>query len=358
MTSHPFAIVVDLDGDGAHPAASVAASHSASAAERVRRIAAALGRRAVAAERAGFTAVTFDDPPVPVGAPGSIDAVQRAAFAAPLTSAIGLIPVVQSVYAEPFHLATQLASLDLASGGRAGWIVGADPDVAIAARYGREPVTATVARRDAADTVEASRVLWDTWEDDAVVRDTDTWRYLDRDRVHYADFTGRDWSVKGPSIVPRPPQGQLPIAADASEASPAGTDITLVQRTRTVDAVRDAGAQRVWLELEVVLDRAGRAASDRLATLDAHELWVPRAERYVGDAEGLVALLTRLTGVVDGVRVRPAEIDVDADELGRAVIPALRRAGVFRSPTAGDTLRTSLGLPVAVNRNTREAVPA
>lgn len=353
MTSHPFAIVVDLDADGAHPA-----SAASSPAERAPRIAGALAARVAAAERAGFTAVTFDDPPVPPGTPGSIDAVQRAAFAAPLTSAIGLIPVVQSVYAEPFHLATQLASLDIASHGRAGWIVGADPDVAIAARYGREPVTASVARRDAADTVEAARVLWDTWEDDAVVRDTVTWRYIDRDRVHYADFPGRDWSVKGPSIVPRPTQGQLPIGADAAHASPAATDITLVQHTRAVDTVRDAGAQRVWLELEVVLDRAGRTARDRLADLDARQVWIPHAERYVGDAAGLIDLLTRLADIVDGVRIRPAVLDADVDELGRAVLPALRRAGQFRSPTPGDTLRASLGFPEAVNRHTREVVPA
>jgi alkanesulfonate monooxygenase SsuD/methylene tetrahydromethanopterin reductase-like flavin-dependent oxidoreductase (luciferase family) len=315
MTSHPFAIVVDLDGD-----------------------ARTLARRAALAERAGFTAAVFTDPQVAPGQPGSIDAVQRAAFAAPLTAALGLIPVVQGVYAEPFHLATQLATLDLASAGRAGWLLGADPDAAIAGRYGRPAVTADVARRDAADTVEAARLLWDSWEDDAVVRDTRTWRYVDRDRLHYAEAIGRDWSVKGPSIIPRSPQGQLPVVAGAADASPASADIAVVQRASAADAARDAGAQRVWLELDVALTRAG-------------------------DASALVAELTRLTGVVDGVRIRPAEFDVDADEIGRAVIPELRRAGLFRSPTAGDSLRRTLGLSDTVNRHTaarpnREVVPA
>src|SRR5208337_5317910 len=66
---------------------------------------------------------------------------------------------------------------------------------------------------EAADAVEVVRRLWDSWEDDAVIRDVATGRYIDRGKLHYIDFTGEYFSVKGPSITPRPPQGQPVVAA-------------------------------------------------------------------------------------------------------------------------------------------------
>ena len=56
------------------------------------------------------------------------------------------------------------------------------------------------------------RRLWDSWEDDAIIRDVTTGRYVDIDKLHYIDFTGKFFSVKGPSITPRPPQGQPVVA--------------------------------------------------------------------------------------------------------------------------------------------------
>ena len=61
------------------------------------------------------------------------------------------------------------------------------------------------------------RRLWDSWEDDAVIRDVATGRFVDRDKLHYIDFTGKYFSVKGPSITPRPPQGQPVVAALAHQ---------------------------------------------------------------------------------------------------------------------------------------------
>ncbi len=66
---------------------------------------------------------------------------------------------------------------------------------------------------EAADYVEVLRRLWDSWEDDAEIRDVATGRFIDRDKLHYIDFEGRWFSVRGPSITPRPPQGQPVVAA-------------------------------------------------------------------------------------------------------------------------------------------------
>ena len=363
LKSTPFAIFVELDGDGAHPAAWRSAAHPPTELLTGGRIATTVR----AAERAGFTAATFEDSPLPPGSSaagergiiGRIEAVQRAAFAAPLTSSIGLVAVAHAVYSEPFHLSTQLATLDHVSAGRAGWLVGIDADAAIAAEYGRAAVSADSALADAADAVEVSRRLWDSWEDDAVIRERATGRYFDRERVHYADFEGESFSIIGPAIVPRPPQGQVVIFAGGPDAARVGADVALLTSIDQAADIRAAGVPRALLELEVVLDAAGVTAAERLAALDGHEPWAPsQRNRFVGTSRDLVAVLEELAGRsdgderVDGVRLIPAVLDIDLDEIGRAVLPELRRLGLFHSPTAGQSLRESLGLARPANRYT------
>ncbi|MDQ7876863.1 LLM class flavin-dependent oxidoreductase [Microbacterium sp. QXD-8] len=349
MSDTPFAVALELDADGAHPTASASPAGALSP----RRLAA----RVASAERLGFTAATFDDSPLPVGEVPRWDAVQRAAYAAPLTTALGLVPVAHVAYSEPFHVATQLASLDWASNGRGGWIVAASATQREAAAYGRTALSDEELRRERDDVIEVARRLWDSWEDDAVILDAATGRYLDADRLHYVDFEGESFSVKGPLITPRPPQGQLVVVAPAGTA---GIDVALVEGADTAEITdaaaraRAAGATRVWAEVEVVLDARGVTAERRLATLGP---WPSRSRlRHAGDTSGLVALLTDLSAAVDGVRLHVAELDVDLEEAGRAVLPALRSRIGFRSPRPGETLRDTLGLARPANRYAASAV--
>lgn len=349
MSDSPFAVAVELDADGAHPAASAASSGALSART--------LASRVTRAERFGFTAATFDDSPLPTGEVPRLDAVQRAALAAPLTSAIGLVPVVHTTYSEPFHVATQLASLDWVSHGRAGWIPGASRGACDGAAYGRTALSDEEIRRERDDVIEVARRLWDSWEDDAVIQDAATGRYLEADRLHYVDFEGETFSVKGPLITPRPPQGQLVVAAPGGAA---GIDIALVEGTDTAKLAqaaaraRSAGAGIVWAEVEVLLDARGVPGERRL---DALGPWPSAGRiRHVGEAAGLVALLSELSEAVDGIRLHVAEIDVDLEEVGRAVLPALRERTGFRSPRPGDTLRRALGLERPVSRYAPAAV--
>lgn len=78
--------------------------------------------------------------------------------------------------------------------------------------------------------------------------------------------------------------------------------------------------------------------------------------RYSGDAAGLVELITEVTSFANGVRLLPVDFDVDVQELGRAVLPALRRARVFTSPRAGEHLRDALGLAHPANRYAAQAL--
>ncbi|MEU2236869.1 LLM class flavin-dependent oxidoreductase [Streptomyces vietnamensis] len=222
-------LAVEIDGDGAHPAAWRRAAHSPGELLTPRRLA----RVAAVAENSGFTLVTLDDsilPPGPASGPvGRIGAVERAAFVAASTNVLGVAPVVATTYAEPFHISSQLASLDHVSAGRAGWVVGVEEDPAAARAWGRPVVEgADALAREARDGLRVVRDLWDSWEDDAVIRSVATSRYLDRSRLHAIDFTGETYSVKGPSIVPRPPQGR-PVVLARPGLVPAGlADVALV----------------------------------------------------------------------------------------------------------------------------------
>lgn len=358
-------LALELDGDGAHPAAWRAARHTPAellGGERIR-------ATVLAAESAGFHVATFSDGTLLPGESeigGRLDAVQRAAFAGPLTRSIVLVPEVDTVYTEPFHVATQLASLDYVTGGRAGWLVAAAATEQEAAAVGRDVVGAEALALEAGASVEISRRLWDSWEDAAVIRDAESGLYLDVDKLHYADFeTGPDfpgdgYSVKGPAIIPRPLQGQLPILAPASLLgdAPAGVDAVLVGApsvaalAAAAAGIRDrsGGTVAVIAELDVVLDARGQSAGERIAELDSHTPWLGSRARYTGDAAGLVEVLTELLAAADGVRLHPAVLDVDLDELSRLVLPELRRRGVLSPVVQDATFRDLLGLARPANR--------
>ncbi|MCW0214435.1 MAG: LLM class flavin-dependent oxidoreductase [Pseudonocardia sp.] len=345
----PLILAVELDGEGAHPQAWRRADHPPSALLTPARVRAV----AQAAENAGFTLATFDDAPLPpggTGPAGRIGAVERAAFAAGHTDVLGLAPVVSTTYSEPFHVSSQIASLDFAAAGRAGWVVATSPEPQVAAALGRPVVSGLLAlRREARDAVLLARDLWDSWEDDAAVRDVETGRYLDRDKLHYVDFEGETYSVKGPAIVPRPPQGQVVVLAPAGLLPADLADVELIDGpdVAAVGSVGTTAPVRI-AEIEVALDTPDLTAGARL---DALGPWAATARlRHVGSPEGLVTLLRELRGVVDGVRIRPAVLDEDLPVLSARVLPALFRAGLATRPKAGSSLRATFGLARPVSR--------
>ncbi len=348
-------VALELDGDGAHPAAWRKAHHEPRAllgGDRIR-------ETVQAADIAGFQVATFRDTrvvdPGTTGIAGRIDAIQRAAFAAPITRSIGLVPEAGTLFTEPFHVATQLASLDYSSLGRAGWLVNAENLEEEARSIGSKQLPDSDVTSEAADVVQASRRLWDTWEDDAVIRDVATGRYLDRTKLHYAEFEGERFSVKGPSIIPRPLQGQLVVFAPAGLIPAVEADVALVSAdtadalAQAAQAATAAGAPRTLVELDIILDSRGQTAEDRLGELDSFEEWEGGA-RYVGSADGLVELLTTLFAAADGVRLKPAVLDVDFPELAYKVLPELHRSGLVVPPVPGTTLRETFGLPRPANR--------
>ena len=261
-------------------------------------------------EEAGIGALTLSD--------GGLHPIHVAAHLAPLTRGLGLLPRTDAVYVEPFHLATQLMSLDHISHGRAGWLLQAETDPSAAAAVGRDLLGLEATAREAADVLEAARRVWDSWAPDAVVRDTERGVYVDASRLQYADVEAETFSVRGPAITPRSPQGLLPVLV--------------------ADTDRGAVGERASTELVdgrvLDLDVSGGARAEQLAARIASA----RDEGATGSASTAVRLV-RLVG-----------LDLEADPLGtaRELAAELRARDLVAGTSApGRTLRELLGLPEA-----------
>lgn len=324
---------------------------------------------AATAERGLLDFVTFDDaltpqrrrrPEIePRWQAGRLDAVLTASRLAPVTRHIGLIPVATVTHTEPFHVSKAIATLDFVSHGRAGWQVRVSSSQHESELFGRRDVSTVDLFDEASDAVEVSRRLWDSWEDDAVIRDVETGRFIDRDKLHYIDFVGKYFSVKGPSITPRPPQGQ-PVVTALAHARPAyefaarSADLVFItpkdgdDSLRTIlDELKEAGGTELKVYADVFVSFSG--------------ITDPRSDALVfeGTPEELVELITGWQHLgIDGIRLRPSVNANDLPVIVDDVVPILQREAGFRTAYRdGETLRERLGLPVAENRYTKVGQP-
>ncbi|MFM0159983.1 LLM class flavin-dependent oxidoreductase [Paraburkholderia sediminicola] len=135
------------------------------------------------------------------------------------TSKIGLAGTLSTSYSHPFTVARQFASLDLISGGRAGWNVVTSPLEGSAKNYGGEHPDHELRYEIADEYLEVVQGLWDSWDDGAFVRERESGRFFDRDKLHTLDHKGRFFQVAGPLNIQRSPQGQPVIfQAGASDS--------------------------------------------------------------------------------------------------------------------------------------------
>ena len=158
-----------------------------------------------------------------VGRPNTLAVL---AALAGVTEHIGLVGTLQTTFNEPVELAKQLATLDHLSEGRAGWNVVTSSDAFHGANFRRGGFLDHAERYTrAAEFVELSRELWDTWQHDAVVADLSAGRFADRSRIRNVDHHGPQFDVVGTFPVPRSPQGH-PVVVQAGERIPqAGSQV-------------------------------------------------------------------------------------------------------------------------------------
>lgn len=239
-------------------------------------------------------------------APGRLEAVVALPWVAtqlPNSAVIATIPALHSV---PFHISRALSAADFVSAGRTGWLPSTARHELFDHAYGKGyAVDAGQVVPKYEDFIRATQALWDSWDDDALILDKASGRYLDSDKVRRVDYRGVFFSTMGPLNAARPPQGHPLLMRDLADvpASTVAADVTVSTGARTADA-----------------------APIHLIKTDAAS--VEQAARTVRE------------GGADGLHL------IGRDAL--AALPALR-ASYPQAEGKGTTARARLGLPVPVN---------
>ena len=202
------------------------------------------------------------------------------------TKHLGLVGTATTSFNSPFNLVRRFASLDLISHGRAGWNVVTTGDAGTATNYGLDEHYDYDTRYGRAqEYVELARALWDSYEDDAFVRDRETARFLDPDKQHALNHEGIYFKVAGPLNLQRSPQGH-PVIFQAGDS----------------DQGRDLGAsvgEGIFTHAPDI--GSGQAFYDDIKT---------RARRFGRDPDELV--------IMPGVKVVVGDTDEEAREIEAA----------------------------------------
>ncbi|KKD06599.1 LLM class flavin-dependent oxidoreductase [Streptomyces sp. WM6386] len=181
-------------------------------------------RLAKSAERGTFDSLFLADGPQLWGniaqrPAGALEPLTLLTALATATEHIGLIATASTSYNSPYNLARKFASLDIISGGRAGWNIVTTAGAEAARNFGLDAEPAHAERyARAAEFLDVALKLWDSWEDDAIVGDKSAGVWGDDGKIHPPRHQGTYFSVEGALNVPRSPQGYpLLVQAGSSE---------------------------------------------------------------------------------------------------------------------------------------------
>ncbi|VFR49673.1 Nitrilotriacetate monooxygenase component A [plant metagenome] len=180
-------------------------------------------RVAQAAERGKFDAIFLADSVstdnLSTGPVTALEPTLVLTAVATATRHLGLIATASTSYNEPYNLARRFASLDLISGGRAGWNIVTTADLNSARSFGHDSVPDHAARyRRAEEFTHVVKALWNSWDDDAIVADQLSGRFTDPDKLHPVWHEGAFFTVKGLLNQPRSAQGH-PVLVQAGGSS-------------------------------------------------------------------------------------------------------------------------------------------
>lgn len=225
-----------------------------------------------------------------------------------VTKNIGFIATASTSYEDPYLLARKFASLDHLNGGRTGWNVVTSTDDATARNFSQAQQRVAADRYERANEfVDTVTELWDSWEDDAFIRDQASGQFFDPAKVHAPLHRGKHFSVDGPLNVSRSPQG-YPVVVQAGQSEP-GLELA----ARTAEVVFTAqqsleDAQAFYRNLKGRLVKYGRSP-DSLKIMPGVSVYVGRTEeearaklQQLNDLiqpEAGLALLAGLSGGVD-----------------------------------------------------------
>ncbi|MFF4569113.1 LLM class flavin-dependent oxidoreductase [Streptomyces sp. NPDC001410] len=181
-------------------------------------------RLARIAERGTFDSLFLADSPQLWGSvaqrpAGALEPLTLLTALATVTEHIGLIATASTSYNSPYNLARKFASLDIISGGRAGWNIVTTAGAEAARNFGLDGEPAHAERyARAAEFLGVALKLWDSWEDDAIVADKAAGVWGDDAKIHPPRHKGTYFSVEGALNVPRTPQG-YPLLVQAGSSA-------------------------------------------------------------------------------------------------------------------------------------------
>src|SRR5271168_2143224 len=176
-----------------------------------------------------------------------------------VTERIGLVATGSTTFDAPYHIARRFASLDHLSGGRAGWniVTTSNPDAAL--NFGlTEHVEHGERYRRAREFYDVVTGLWDSWADDAFIRDVADGIFFDPPKMHVLNHKGKYFSVRGPLNIARPIQG-WPVIVQAG-ASEAGRQLAAETAEAVFTAQSDLAAGReFYADVKDRMEKLGRA---------------------------------------------------------------------------------------------------
>ena len=285
----------------------------------------------------------------------AMDPVMLTAALSSVTSHIGLFAGADPTFDQPYNIARRFVSADQLSGGRAGWALVLGASGARAANFGlteAPPQSAQYAR--AREFAQVVLGLWDSWDDDAFVKDVASGRYFDPAKMHVLDHHGEHFTVRGPLNVARSPQGRPVIAHDGQDED--GLDLAAQVAEVVYGAPAEfAEAQAFYARLKGRLAQYGRA-SDSLKILPVVRVAVGKAKDVQAGA-GLTLsgtpdqitdqLQARFEAAAADGFILAAETALDdLEAFVDLVVPELQARGLFRTEYEGQFLRDRLGMAI------------
>jgi alkanesulfonate monooxygenase SsuD/methylene tetrahydromethanopterin reductase-like flavin-dependent oxidoreductase (luciferase family) len=295
-----------------------------------------------------------------------------------LTERIGLVATATTSYNEPYNVARKFASLDMISGGRAGWNVVTSGNLSEAFNFGREAHYEHGERYDRAlEFVDVVQGLWDSWDEDAFLRDRGTERYFDPAKLHTLNHKGEHFSVRGPLNVARSPQGQPVIFQAGLNPIVGRTEQEAEDKHQYLQSLihPDVGLELLSnalagfdlrpYDIDGPLPKAVYSVVPKGGTTSFHNVlrWAEAEnlsirqlyERYAGargqrTVKGTGAQIADqmeewfVNYGVDGFLIQPSHLPGGLGDFIEQVIPELQERGLSRTEYEGATLRDHLGL--------------
>ncbi|MFG3231715.1 LLM class flavin-dependent oxidoreductase [Streptomyces antibioticus] len=216
-----------------------------------------------AAERGTFDSLFLADGPHLWGSvaqrpSGALEPLTLLTALATATEHIGLIATASTSYNSPYNLARKFASLDIISGGRAGWNIVTTAGADAARNFGLDAEPAHAERyARAAEFLDVALKLWDSWEDDAIVADKASGVWGDDAKIHPPRHRGTYFQVEGALNVPRSPQGYPLLVQAGSSADGKAFAARYAEAVFTAQQTL-ADAQSFYADLKALTAAAGR----------------------------------------------------------------------------------------------------